>query len=551
MTVRVRYAPSPTGLQHIGSLRTALFNYFFARSHGGSCILRIEDTDRNRFDPRALDDIYETFSWMGMSFDEGPAQGGRYAPYIQSERHELYREYAHELIRRGLAYTCFCSPQRLEQLREEQKRKGAPQGYDGRCRNLPPELCREKKDAGLPAVIRFALPREGETLIEDAVLGTVRRARRDISPDPVLLKSDGLPTYHLASVVDDHLMEISHVIRAQEWLSSAALHQLLYEAFEWRAPVFLHLPMVLGKDGKKLSKRHGASSVAEFRREGYLPEALMNYVSMLGWSCANREFFTRNELEDSFVKGQIAKSPAVFDYRKLQWYNAHYIKQTSDDRLTELCLPILKEGLTEERAGRSADSGAADSGAAAANVADSGAADTADAGTADSAAADSGAADSGAADINFPSAENLHELMPLAKERMRTLNDITAVLGFLYIDTIPNAELFQNMKNAAQARAALQAVCDALSLPAPDEAVGAAVPTLPVDGADDEGFHAWFEELALRQQVGLGRVMLPVRMALTGSKSSPPLLDCIRLLGRKTVLRRLERGIKILSANIN
>ncbi len=519
MTVRVRYAPSPTGLQHIGSLRTALFNYFFARSHGGSCILRIEDTDRNRFDPRALDDIYETFSWMGMSFDEGPAQGGRYAPYIQSERHELYREYAHELIRRGLAYTCFCSPQRLEQLREEQKRKGAPQGYDGRCRNLPPELCREKEDAGLPAVIRFALPREGETLIEDAVLGTVRRAHRDMSPDPVLLKSDGLPTYHLASVVDDHLMEISHVIRAQEWLSSAALHHLLYEAFEWRAPVFLHLPMVLGKDGKKLSKRHGASSVAEFRREGYLPEALMNYVSMLGWSCANREFFTRNELEDFFVKGQIAKSPAVFDYRKLQWYNAHYIKQTSDDRLTELCLPIFKEGLTEERSGRSQDSAAAS-------------------------AAESGAA----ADINFPSAENLHELMPLAKERMRTLNDITAVLGFLYIDTIPNAELFQNMKNAAQARAALQAVRDALSLSAPDEAGGA---VLPVDGADDEGFHAWFEELALRQQVGLGRVMLPVRMALTGSKASPPLLDCIRLLGRKTVLLRLDRGIKILSAHIN
>lgn len=482
MSVRVRYAPSPTGLQHIGSLRTALFNYFYARSHGGVCVLRIEDTDQSRFDPRALDDIYETFRWIGVEFDEDPRQGGTFGPYIQSERRAIYSEHARQLLEKDMAYKCFCSPDRLEKLREEQQRGGLAQGYDGRCRDLSPEACAKLDAAGEPAVIRFKLPREGQTVVQDEVLGATKRRHRDISPDPILLKSDGLPTYHLASVVDDHLMEISHIIRAQEWLSSAALHQLIYEAFGWQVPAFLHLPMVLGKDGKKLSKRHGAASVSEFRGAGYLPEAVMNYVCTLGWSLEDREFFSREELEQLFARGRINKAPAVFDYKKLLWYNAHYIRQAGDERLTELCLPWLELPAPEAPAG----------------------------------------------------AELLRRVMPLAKERLRTLADVSNVLGFLYRDVAleSGGELLQKNQEAGQALEALRAI-------------RAAFTTL--SEMDDESLHAWFVGLAEKQGCGPGRVMLPLRVALTGSKASPPLADCIRLLGAETSLKRLDRAIELLT----
>jgi glutamyl-tRNA synthetase len=299
MSVRVRYAPSPTGLQHIGSLRTALFNYFYARSRGGKFILRVEDTDQTRFDPRALQDIYDTFAWIGIHWDEGPDVGGGYGPYVQSERSDLYREHAHRLVEEGKAYKCFCTSERLDALRAEQaKDKKGHQGYDRKCRSLSEAERAAKEAAGEAFVIRFKIPLEGETLVTDEVLGETRRKHVDINPDPVLLKADGFPTYHLANVIDDHEMAITHILRAQEWVSSAALHVLLYQAFGWEAPKFVHLPMVMGKDGSKLSKRHGSTSVIEFRRDGYLPEALVNYVTMVGWGYdETREFFTIEELE--------------------------------------------------------------------------------------------------------------------------------------------------------------------------------------------------------------------------------------------------------------
>ena len=260
MEVRVRYAPSPTGLQHIGGVRTALFNYFFARANGGKFILRVEDTDRERYSDESLQDLYDTLRWLGISWDEGPLVGGPYGPYIQSERFDLYKQYAEQLVRDGKAYNCYCSPERLEQVRlEQQMSKSEVQGYDRHCRNLGESERAALEKQGIRPVIRLKVPTEGKTTFTDVLMGDITRRNRDVSPDPVLLKSDGFPTYHLANVIDDHMMGITHIMRAQEWIPSGPLHILLYEAFGWEPPLYCHLPMVMGKDGQKLSKRHGST----------------------------------------------------------------------------------------------------------------------------------------------------------------------------------------------------------------------------------------------------------------------------------------------------
>ena len=272
MSVRVRYPPSPTGLQHIGGVRTALFNYFFARANGGTFILRIEDTDRTRSTEDAVQDLYDTLSWLGLEWDEGPDKGGNYGPYIQSQRTALYTEYAAKLIASGHAYKCFCSTERIESLRKEQEEKKLRTGYDGHCRNLSPEMIAGYESGNVPHVVRFRVPDRGKTAFYDILLGEISSRNEDIPQDPILMKSDGFPTYHLANVVDDHLMEITHILRAQEWLPSVPLHVLLYDAFGWSPPLFCHLPLVLGKDGQKLSKRHGSTAVKDYREAGYLPE---------------------------------------------------------------------------------------------------------------------------------------------------------------------------------------------------------------------------------------------------------------------------------------
>jgi glutamyl-tRNA synthetase len=318
VSVRVRYAPSPTGFQHIGGARTALFDYLLARSQGGTFILRIEDTDRSRFVPEALQDIYDTYRWLGLTWDEGPDVGGPKGPYVQSERTAIYRQYAERLVADGRAYRCWCSSERLEQLRASQAGSKGQQGYDRHCRQLSTAERAAAEASGVKPVIRMMVPAEGSTGISDRLLGEVSWKNADVNPDPVLLKSDGFPTYHLAHVVDDHLMEITDVLRAQEWLPSTPLHVLLFQAFGWELPRFYHLPNVLGKDGQKLSKRHGATSVLEFRRKGYLPDALVNYLALVGWSYDDaRELFSLRELESLFDITKLNKAPAVFDYQKL------------------------------------------------------------------------------------------------------------------------------------------------------------------------------------------------------------------------------------------
>jgi glutamyl-tRNA synthetase len=481
--VRVRYAPSPTGFQHIGSARTALFNYLYARSQGGEFVLRIEDTDRERYRPEALEDIYATFAWLGVRWDEGPDVGGPHAPYFQSERAALYRRYAEALVAGGQGYHCFCSPQRLQELRES----GTSSGYDRRCRDLSPAERESRAREGVAPVVRLKVPLEGSTSFEDRLLGTIGTTNTDISPDPVLLKSDGFPTYHLANVVDDHLMEITDILRAQEWLPSTPLHVLLYRALGWEPPRYCHLPMVLGSDGQKLSKRHGATRVVEFREKGYLPEAIVNYIALLGWSLDDsREFFSLGELEGLFSLDRLNKASAIFDYKKLDWFNGQYLRRLEPKRLTELLVPYLLEaGLVSDP----------------------------------------------------PTAGQrrvLEGLPALVQPRLTVLADVVQLAGFLFRDVpLPSVEeLVPKRWDRVRTAAALDRAAQILE---------------GFDARSDQQAEQDFRDLAEELGVKLGDLLLPVRVALTGSRVSPPLFESIRLLGEATVTERIGRARGLLA----
>lgn len=341
-TVRTRYAPSPTGMMHVGNLRTALYEYLIARSLGGSFILRIEDTDQERQVEGALDLIYQTLREVGMTHDEGPDVGGPHGPYVQSERLHLYRPHAEQLVAEGKAYHCFCSKERLESVRAAAEAAGNfAGGYDRHCRDLPAEVVKANLAAGMPSVIRQKMPLSGTTTFQDAVYGDISVENSELE-DQVLLKSDGYPTYNFANVIDDHDMTITHVVRGSEYLSSTPKYNLLYEAFGWEIPTYVHLPLILGKDGKKLSKRHGATSFADLVTDGYLPEAIVNYIALLGWCPKdNTELFTLAELCQAFAIDGISKSPSVFDYDKLTWFNAEYIRKMAPGDFLNLIQPEL------------------------------------------------------------------------------------------------------------------------------------------------------------------------------------------------------------------
>ena len=508
-TVRVRYAPSPTGLQHIGGVRTALFNYFFARARGGTFILRVEDTDRTRFHPAALQDIYDTFAWLGISIDEGPSVGGPYAPYVQSERVESYREHAARLVEAGRAYYDYTSgkdeagvdrhasegegdaaggDETASESRAPSASGGAgessqraPYNYEGR--NLTPDQISAYQAAGVRPVVRLLIPLEGETEFNDMLLGRIRRKNKDLPADPVLLKSDGFPTYHLANVIDDHYMQITHVMRAQEWIPSTPLHLLIYAAFGWEPPTFCHLPMVMGKDGSKLSKRHGATSVIEFRKAGYLSEAVVNYMAMLGWSYDDsREFFTREELEQVFDAARLNKAPAVFDYKKLEWFNGHYIRQKSDGELADLLLPYMQaEGWV-------------------------------------------------ASPPTEAQRERLLGLIPIVRERLKVLSDIVPMVRFLYEELTGwnLEELIPKKESAADAARHLS------------EAAGLLQGAVLTNEADEYAMEERFRVHAEQRGVKIGSILMSVRVAVTGSRVSPPLFASIRLLGLERSLARID-----------
>lgn len=344
MTVRTRYAPSPTGDPHVGNIRTALFAWALARANGGQFLLRIEDTDQKRLVEGSLERIFESLRWLGLQWDEGVDIGGPHAPYRQSERLGIYQGIARDLMDRGHAYRCFCTPERLDQLRAEQAARRQPPGYDGLCRSIPPEES-ERRAESEPFVVRFRMSDAGTTVLDDAIRGTVSFDNA-LQDDFVALKSDGFPTYHLAAIVDDHLMGITHVIRGEEWLSSAPKHLQLAAALGYGTPVYAHLPLILGPDHKKLSKRTGDTAALEYRDKGYLPEAMVNFLALLGWSLDDRTtIFSAEDLARHFVLERVVSNPAVFDIEKLDYLNGHYIRSMSDDRWVDTIAAWAGRGL--------------------------------------------------------------------------------------------------------------------------------------------------------------------------------------------------------------
>lgn len=332
MKVRTRYAPSPTGFMHIGNLRTAIFEYLLAKKYNGDFILRIEDTDQEREVEGAIDFIYNTLDLCGFKIDEGPNNEGNFGPYIQSKRKDIYKEYALKLVEMGKAYYCFCSEEELTKMREKADARKKPFLYDGRCSRLSKEKIEENLKNNVPYVIRQKMPKEGVTIVEDLIYGKVK-IDNSILDDQILLKSDGFPTYNFANVIDDHLMEITHVIRGKEYLDQTAKYNLLYEAFEWEKPTYIHVAMVLGEDGNKLSKRNGDASFMDLYNEGYLPEAIVNYLSLLGWSPeTNQEVFSMEELISNFNEERISKSSSQYDVKKLKWFNHQYINKMDDEK---------------------------------------------------------------------------------------------------------------------------------------------------------------------------------------------------------------------------
>lgn len=330
MKVRTRFAPSPTGYMHIGNLRTAIFEYLLARKYNGDFILRIEDTDQARKVDGAIEFIYKTLELCGFKIDEGPMNEGEYGPYIQSERKEIYKKYAEELVKKGKAYYCFCTEEELAERRKVAESRNKPFMYDGRCSKLSKEKIEENLAKGMPYVIRQKMPKVGQTIVEDVIYGKIK-IDNSILEDQILLKSDGFPTYNFANVVDDHLMGITHVIRGKEYLDQTAKYNLLYEDFGWEKPTYIHVAMVLGEDGTKLSKRNGDASFMDLYNQGFLPEAIVNYLVLLGWSPSiNEEVFSMDELIKNFDETRISKSSSQYDEKKLEWFNHQYIKNMND-----------------------------------------------------------------------------------------------------------------------------------------------------------------------------------------------------------------------------
>lgn len=519
--VRVRYAPSPTGMQHIGGVRTALFNYLFARSKGGKFILRLEDTDRTRYDEKYVQNLYDTMAWLGIEWDEGGDKGGEYGPYVQSERFELYKKYAEQLVANGEAYYCFCDSERLERIRKIQTENNMPPGYDRNCRHLTQEEIKANLEAGKPYVIRLKVPLEGETKFHDHLLGDITWKNEDISPDPILLKSDGFPTYHLANIVDDHLMHITHVMRAQEWIPSTPLHVQMYRSFGWEHPEFCHLPMVNGADGKKLSKRHGSTSLNEFRARGYLPQAIVNYVALLGCSYEEgKDFYTLEELAKNFKMEHLNKAPAVFDYKKLEFYNGNYIRQLSDEELYKWTLPfITKTGdatldinVTDQFPAPHV--GPEYSGVALGEDGEPYCVDTS---------------------MNMTSADvkkKLLELMPLIKERLKYLTDAAEMVHFIFTEPAvpPKENIIPKKLDEAKTKEVLENAIEFVN---------------KVFEVGHDGAEQFAKDKATEMGIKLGDFMMPVRLAVTGSRISPPLIGSIAVLGKEKAIERINRTLSV------
>ena len=482
--VRTRFAPSPTGYPHVGNIRTALFAWLFARHHGGSFIVRIEDTDVARKVKGAVEAILEGLRWLGLDWDEGPEVGGKYAPYFQSQRLELYQEAGRRLVSEGNAYYCYCSPQRLEEMRAEQVRRKQPPGYDRHCRQLSREETEKKEKEGTTPVVRFKTPLEGQTRFNDIIWGDVVFENSTLD-DLVLLKSDGYPTYHLANIVDDHAMEISHVLRAEEWLSSTPRHVLLYQALEFEPPCFAHLPMLLGSDRSKLSKRHGAVSITEFQEQGYLPEAMVNFLALLGWSLDDRtEIMSRQQLIENFSPERVSKTAAIFNREKLDWMNGVYIRSLTPEDFLQRFLPFLEKGLPRR--------------------------------------------------VKRPlSIEYLRQITPLIQERARTLGEVPELTQFFFDDKLDSeADLLIGKNMTPQSTShALEVSLERLR---------------QLALFNTESLEALLRPLAVELELKTGQLFGVLRTAVTGRTAAPPLFQTMAVLGKQRCEKRIEAALDIL-----
>ncbi len=491
---RVRFAPSPTGDLHVGGARTALFNWIVARQTGGQFILRIEDTDQNRLVGESIDGILESIRWLGLDWDEGPLVDGPHAPYFQSQRLDLYTRYVQQLVDAGHAYPCFCSAERLAEVREQQRARKEPPGYDRHCRNLSKEEVQAKFDAGETAVYRFKMPLDGETSFYDLLRGEISYENRNLQ-DLVLLKTDGYPTYHMANVVDDHLMEISHIMRADEWIPTAPLHVQMYQAFGWEPPIYAHMPVVLRPDGKgKLSKRDGAVGVLEYQQKGYLPEAVVNYLALLGWAYDDKtEIFTIDELIEKFNVEKVNPSPARYSFEKLEWMNQHYINHVLElDDVAARCVPFL---------------------------------------------VDAGLVDPVAADTTTGEFARVRDTIELVKDRLKYLTEATELVDFFFKDETDDydAETLVPRKTEPEtALAGLNAAREGLA---------------DIDFSDEEALEAKLRELAGEIGLKAGQMFMPIRVAVSGRTVSPGLFETLRVLGRDTVLARIDIAIQKLQAH--
>lgn len=477
MKARTRYAPSPTGPQHIGGLRTALYSWLLARNTGGQFILRLEDTDRERYDAESERSIKESLRWLGLDWDEGPEVGGPHAPYTQSERLPIYREAAERLITEGKAYRCYCTRERLDTMRAEKEAAKQSTGYDRKCRDLSPEERAANEAAGLKSVVRFRMPLEGSVTFTDAIRGDIT-FENALLDDFVILKSDGYPTYQLAAPLDDVLMGITHIIRGEEWISSASKNILITKALGHEPLTYAHLPLILGPDKKKLSKRNGDAAVSDYQKAGYLPEVLMNFIALLGWSeGTDQELYTREELVAKFSLENVTNHAAVFDVQKLDWMNGLAIRSMPLPELAKQCVPYL------QAAGLVADPLPAEM---------------------------------------LPYVETV---IALEQERLRKLSDAPEMAAFFFKSDLDWEDKALKKLQADGAKAVLAAVADALD----------AVQEWSVETVE-AAVRGVMDSLGMKP----GDVVHPVRAAVTGRTVGPGLFETIHVLGKAKTVRRLR-----------
>lgn len=486
--VRVRFAPSPTGSLHVGGARTALFNWLFARHHGGRMVLRIEDTDRSRSREESARGILEGLRWLDLDWDEGPERGGEYGPYYQSQRLSVYREYLHRLQEAGAVYPCYCTPEELAARREEARRAGRPPRYDGRCRALSRQERSEREGRGIEPVLRLRVPATGATVVDDLIRGAVSFDNA-VLDDFILWKSDGMPTYNFACVVDDAAMRISHVIRAEEHLSNTPKQLLLYAALGEEPPRFAHVPMILAPDRSKLSKRHGATSLEEFRQQGFLPQAMVNYLALLGWSPDGvTEKMDRGFMVAHFDLGRVTHNAAVYDVQKLTWLNAIYLREMAVAALARAVTPFLRRaGLIPE-------------------------------------------------ELTGPQQEYLERVVGLLRERAHTLEELAASADYFFrpVEDYDEKGVRKHFRGEGVAEL-LAAVRERLA--GTEEFTAAAL-------------EAAFSDLAAARGVPRGALIHPVRLAVTGRTMGPGLFELLELLGRERVLDRLARAQRWLAENV-